>query len=80
MYFIFLWYCGCVLVQEISHDTKKFRFGLQSGSHILGLPVGTVPALFFLSSDKILVEKASMQIFLSEHSALLALPHTYAAV
>ncbi|KAM9376118.1 NADH-cytochrome b5 reductase 2 [Pholidichthys leucotaenia] len=26
--------------QEISHDTKKFRFGLPSGSHILGLPVG----------------------------------------
>ncbi|XP_030280558.1 NADH-cytochrome b5 reductase 2 [Sparus aurata] len=26
--------------QEISHDTKKFRFGLPSGAHILGLPVG----------------------------------------
>ncbi|KAK7892043.1 hypothetical protein WMY93_024006 [Mugilogobius chulae] len=26
--------------QEISHDTKKFRFGLPSDSHILGLPVG----------------------------------------
>ncbi|MEQ2204758.1 NADH-cytochrome b5 reductase 2 [Xenoophorus captivus] len=26
--------------QEISHDTKKFRFGLPSESHILGLPVG----------------------------------------
>ncbi|XP_026222199.1 NADH-cytochrome b5 reductase 2 [Anabas testudineus] len=26
--------------QEISHDTKKFRFGLPSGSHILGLPIG----------------------------------------
>ncbi|XP_022053039.1 NADH-cytochrome b5 reductase 2 [Acanthochromis polyacanthus] len=26
--------------QEISHDTKKFRFGLLSGNHILGLPVG----------------------------------------
>ncbi|KAK2841835.1 hypothetical protein Q5P01_012035 [Channa striata] len=25
---------------EISHDTKKFRFGLPSGEHILGLPVG----------------------------------------
>uniref|UniRef100_A0A8C5E7Z1 NADH-cytochrome b5 reductase n=1 Tax=Gouania willdenowi TaxID=441366 RepID=A0A8C5E7Z1_GOUWI len=25
---------------EISHDTKKFRFGLPSGTHILGLPVG----------------------------------------
>ncbi|KAJ0029515.1 hypothetical protein NQD34_004512 [Periophthalmus magnuspinnatus] len=27
--------------QEISHDTKKFRFGLPSESHILGLPVGS---------------------------------------
>ncbi|XP_037538572.1 NADH-cytochrome b5 reductase 2 [Nematolebias whitei] len=26
--------------QEISRDTKKFRFGLPSASHILGLPVG----------------------------------------
>ncbi|XP_078112275.1 NADH-cytochrome b5 reductase 2 [Sander vitreus] len=26
--------------QEISHDTKKFRFGLSSATHILGLPVG----------------------------------------
>ncbi|XP_059191469.1 NADH-cytochrome b5 reductase 2 [Centropristis striata] len=26
--------------QEISHDTKKFRFGLPSETHILGLPVG----------------------------------------
>ncbi|CAN9498643.1 unnamed protein product [Ophioblennius macclurei] len=26
--------------QEISHDTKKFRFGLPSGTHVLGLPVG----------------------------------------
>uniref|UniRef100_A0A3P9CC77 Cytochrome b5 reductase 2 n=1 Tax=Maylandia zebra TaxID=106582 RepID=A0A3P9CC77_9CICH len=26
--------------EEISHDTKKFRFGLPSASHILGLPVG----------------------------------------
>ncbi|XP_018112915.1 NADH-cytochrome b5 reductase 2-like [Xenopus laevis] len=26
--------------QEISHDTKKFRFGLPSAEHVLGLPVG----------------------------------------
>ncbi|XP_035521211.1 NADH-cytochrome b5 reductase 2 [Morone saxatilis] len=26
--------------QEISHDTKKFRFGLPSSTHILGLPIG----------------------------------------
>ncbi|MEE6499165.1 hypothetical protein FKM82_003344, partial [Ascaphus truei] len=26
--------------QEISHDTKKFRFALPSSEHILGLPIG----------------------------------------
>ncbi|KAL2310005.1 hypothetical protein Nmel_006242 [Mimus melanotis] len=26
--------------EEISHDTKRFRFGLPSTNHILGLPVG----------------------------------------
>ncbi|NXX61528.1 NB5R2 reductase, partial [Scopus umbretta] len=25
---------------EISHDTKKFQFGLPSPGHVLGLPVG----------------------------------------
>lgn len=30
-----------VSLQEISHDTKKFRFALPSENHILGLPVGT---------------------------------------
>lgn len=27
-------------IEEISHDTKKFRFGLPSSSHVLGLPIG----------------------------------------
>ncbi|KAM4017066.1 NADH-cytochrome b5 reductase 2 [Anomaloglossus baeobatrachus] len=26
--------------QEISHDTRRFRFGLPSSAHILGLPIG----------------------------------------
>ncbi|KAK4883178.1 hypothetical protein RN001_006497 [Aquatica leii] len=26
--------------EEVSHDTRKFRFGLPTGSHILGLPIG----------------------------------------
>lgn len=26
--------------EEISHDTRRFRFGLPSSEHILGLPVG----------------------------------------
>uniref|UniRef100_A0A673Y4V0 Cytochrome b5 reductase 2 n=1 Tax=Salmo trutta TaxID=8032 RepID=A0A673Y4V0_SALTR len=27
--------------QDVSHDTKRFRFGLPSSTHILGLPVST---------------------------------------
>lgn len=26
--------------EDISHDTRRFRFGLPSDQHILGLPVG----------------------------------------
>nr|Q0P487.2 RecName: Full=NADH-cytochrome b5 reductase 2; Short=b5R.2 [Danio rerio] len=26
--------------EEINHDTKRFRFGLPSSSHVLGLPIG----------------------------------------
>ena len=26
--------------EEVSHDTRKFRFELQSPNHVLGLPVG----------------------------------------
>ena len=26
--------------EELSHDTRRFRFELPSGQHILGLPVG----------------------------------------
>ncbi|NWJ09371.1 NB5R2 reductase, partial [Crypturellus undulatus] len=29
-----------LLKEEISHDTKKFRFGLPSSDDVLGLPVG----------------------------------------
>lgn len=29
------------LFQEVSHDTRRFRFALPSVDHILGLPVGT---------------------------------------
>ena len=26
--------------QNVSHDTRRFRFALQSAEHVLGLPVG----------------------------------------
>uniref|UniRef100_A0A4W5JYP3 cytochrome-b5 reductase n=1 Tax=Hucho hucho TaxID=62062 RepID=A0A4W5JYP3_9TELE len=31
--------CNSVSAQDVSHDTKRFRFGLPSSTHILGLPV-----------------------------------------
>uniref|UniRef100_A0A8D0FT31 NADH-cytochrome b5 reductase n=1 Tax=Strix occidentalis caurina TaxID=311401 RepID=A0A8D0FT31_STROC len=41
--------------EEISHDTKKFRFGLPSPDHVLGLPVGQhiyLSAKIDVSSDE----------------------------
>ena len=29
-----------VLLQVLSHDTRRFRFALPSMEHILGLPIG----------------------------------------
>jgi len=29
-----------IAVEDMSHDVKKFRFGLQSSNHKLGLPIG----------------------------------------
>lgn len=29
-----------VLKEEISHDTRRFRFALPSAEHVLGLPIG----------------------------------------
>ena len=31
--------------EEISHDTRKFTFELQSPQHVLGLPVGKDPSI-----------------------------------
>ena len=30
------------LSKVVSHDTRKFRFALQSPEHILGLPIGVL--------------------------------------
>lgn len=32
--------CSFLTFQEISHDTRRFRFALPSPEHILGLPIG----------------------------------------
>lgn len=36
-----------LLLQEVSHDTRRFRFALPSMEHILGLPVGRYSILTF---------------------------------
>lgn len=63
-----------VLVQEISHDTKKFRFGLPSAAHILGLPVGTETALLssLLFTDEILHNYFLPTLLLSKHLLLIS--------
>lgn len=37
--------------EEISHDTRRFRFALQSDHHVLGLPVGKHISLKFTDSN-----------------------------
>lgn len=38
--------------EELSHDTRRFRFALQSPEHILGLPIGKHIFLKFTETDK----------------------------
>jgi len=38
-------------IEEISHDVKRFRFGLQSKSHVLGLPIGQHISLKFINKE-----------------------------
>jgi cytochrome-b5 reductase len=38
-------------IKDISHDVKRFRFGLQSSKHILGLPIGQHISLKYIDSD-----------------------------
>lgn len=33
-------FCFCFFNQQINHNTRRFRFGLPSQDHVLGLPVG----------------------------------------
>ena len=37
--------CFVLRLQEISHDTRRFRFALPTAEHILGLPVGECAAM-----------------------------------
>ncbi len=37
--------------EEVSHDTRRFRFGLQSDQHVLGLPFGQHISLKFVGAD-----------------------------
>lgn len=37
--------------EELSHDTRRFRFALQSPEHVLGLPIGKHIFLKFTDTD-----------------------------
>lgn len=41
--------------EEISHDTRRFRFGLPSGNHVLGLPIGQHVNLIALINDETVI-------------------------
>lgn len=41
--------------EEISHDTKRFRFGLPSPEHILGLPIGQHIHLIATIEDELVI-------------------------
>ena len=40
-----------IKVEKISHDVKKFTFGLPSKDHVLGLPIGQHISLKFTDSE-----------------------------
>jgi cytochrome-b5 reductase len=40
-----------IAIEKISHDVKKFTFGLPSESHVLGLPIGQHISLKYTDSD-----------------------------
>lgn len=42
-------------IEEISHDTKKFRFGLPSSQHVLGLPIGQHIHLTAMINDELVI-------------------------
>lgn len=41
--------------EEISHDTRRFRFGLPTPNHVLGLPVGQHIHLIATINDELII-------------------------
>lgn len=41
--------------EEISHDTRRFRFGLPTSDHVLGLPVGQHIHLIATINDELII-------------------------
>lgn len=41
--------------EEISHDTRRFRFGLPSEKHVLGLPVGQHIQLSAMINEELVI-------------------------
>ncbi|CAN0089370.1 unnamed protein product, partial [Phaeothamnion confervicola] len=44
--------------EEVSHDTRRFRFALPSPSHVLGLPIGQHISLKFTDADGKIVARS----------------------
>lgn len=49
------YYLPLIEKEEISHDTRRFRFGLPSSEHVLGLPVGQHIHLIVTINDELII-------------------------
>ena len=38
--------------EEVSHDTRRFTFALQTPQHVLGLPVGEAVPMYYIPPDQ----------------------------
>jgi len=49
------YYLPLIEKEEISHDTRRFRFGLPSANHVLGLPVGQHIHLIVTINEELII-------------------------
>lgn len=57
---------------EISHDTRRFRFGLPSNNHVLGLPIGQHINLIATINDELVIRPYT-PVTSDEHSGYVDL-------
>lgn len=49
------YYLPLIEKEEISHDTRRFRFGLPSADHVLGLPIGQHIHLIVTINEELII-------------------------